>query len=121
MVPENIFGAPPAADYSTAGPFLFATINTSGQIATVAAAGAAADGILDNAPTAAGTGRMVWGGVRKIQAGTGGLALGDRVGSDANGKGVKDTTTAHFTMGICVKAAAAGAIAEILWSPTKNT
>lgn len=121
MVPENIWSGPAAADYSSTGPFLFATVNSTGQVATIGSAGVQADGVLDNAPTATENGRLVFGGVRKIQAGTGGLALGDRVGSDANGKGVHDTTTTHFTMGVCVVAASAGNIAQFIWSPGKVT
>lgn len=112
--PEPIFSLPAAADYSATKP-RFVTPNSSGQFA-LTGAGAQATGVMSNAPKAGDQARCEWGGTMKIEAGTGGLALGDKVASDANGKGVA-TGADKYHMGIVVVPAAAGAVAQFIWSP----
>jgi hypothetical protein len=113
--PENIFSGPAAADYSAAG-YIFGTVDSSGNVAKTGNT-AQAIGVITNAPTSGAQARLNWGGVQKILAGTGGLALGAKVMSDANGKGITATGAGAFYMGICTKAAAATETAEFAWSP----
>jgi hypothetical protein len=117
--PENVWSAPATADYS-ATLYRFVTLASTGKF-TLTGTSAQADGVMGNAPVADAQARVNWGGVQKIEAGTGGLALGDKVYSDTNGKGVAGVATVGaYYMGRCVKAAAAGEVAEMLWSPGSN-
>lgn len=59
-------------------------------------------------------------GISRVIAGTGGLALGDGVVSDANGHGVAATGTAGTLVaanGVCIRPAAAGEQADVLLVP----
>lgn len=114
--PESIYSAPAAADYS-ATLYRFATVDTSGNIATVGSAGAHAVGILSNQPASGEQARIEWDGVHKIEVGTGGLTPGQTVSSDATGKGVHDTTSGHSYMGLSLGTYAAGDVGIMLWSP----
>jgi len=117
--PDPTWSAPATADYS-ATYYRFVTLAAAGTY-TLTGASAKADGVMSNAPAAGEQARCVWGAVHKIEAGTGGLAIGDLIYSDANGKGVHNVATAGaFFMGRCVKAATAGNIAEFTWGPGSN-
>ena len=113
--PENVWSAPAAADYS-ATLYRFVRLISTGKFQQIGTAGLQADGVMGNSPEADEQARVNWGGVQKIEAGTGGIALGDLVASDNAGKGVV-TGADKYHMGRCVKAAAAGEVGEILWSP----
>ena len=76
-------------------------------------------GISQNDPKSGGELAVRVLGRSKITAGSGGLAVGDEVGTDAAGRGVKVNPTitgadfGKWSMGICSHAAAAGEIAGI--------
>lgn len=117
--PEPIYSAPADADYS-ATIARFVTIKNDGDI-VLAGAGAQADGVMYNAPKQGEQARLEAIGTHRIEAGAGGLAVGDKVYSDASGKGVAGVATAGaYYMGKVTKAAAAGAIAQFFWSPGSN-
>ncbi len=83
-----------------------------------AVAGAAALNVIGVAAHDAAIGDTVTyfkNGVQRITAGTGGLNAGDLVKSDANGNGVTATPTTDIaaTVGVCIQAAAAGAVALV--------
>lgn len=117
--PENIYSAPADADYS-ATVARFVTQKSDGDL-VLAGASALAIGVMYNAPAAGAQARADWGGVQRIECGAGGLAVGDKVYSDANGKGVAGVATAGaFFMGVCTQAGAAGEVAQFVWSPGSN-
>jgi hypothetical protein len=113
--PENFTSLPAAADYSAITKPRFAVPNGTGKMA-LCGAGAIAAGIMDNAPKADEPARIEWGGVQKVEAGTGGLALGAKVASSATGTGVTAGADTYF-MGIVTLAAAEGAVAKFTWTP----
>jgi hypothetical protein len=106
---------PAAADYSATVARLV-VVNGSGQIATGAAGSPDVVGVMYNAPNTGEQARVEKGSVDRIEAGTGGLALGNKIKSDANGKGVNAATTGDQYHGICICAAAAGEIALFVWA-----
>jgi hypothetical protein len=117
--PEEIYSAPAAADYS-ATIARFVTVNSSG-LAVLAGTSAHALGVMYNAPIAAELARIDAGGTHRIEAGSGGLALGDKVYSDSTGKGVAGIATAGaWFAGVVTLAAAAGAVAQFFWGPSTN-
>lgn len=117
--PEPIFSAPAAADYS-ATVARFVEFNSSGQLVLCGIHNRAL-GVMYNAPAAAEQARCEAVGTHRIEAGTGGLALGDKVYSDAAGKGVAgDAGAGAAYMGTCTVAAAAGNIAQFFWAPGSN-
>lgn len=117
--PESIFSAPAAADYS-ATLYRFVTIDTSGNMAT-SGAGGEAIGVMSNAPASGAQGRCEWDGTHRIEVGTGGLTLGAKVYSDANGKGVTGVATAGAPwFGICTVAGLAGEVAQFVWKAGYN-
>ncbi len=117
--PENTWSAPATADY-TATLYRFVTMASTGKY-TLTGTSAAADGVMGNSPDLDEPARCEWGGVQKVEAGTGGLAFGDKIYSDSTGKGVAGVATAGaFFMGRCVKAAAAGSVADFTWGPGSN-
>lgn len=77
------------------------------------------DGVSQNNPKSGGELAIRALGRSKITAGTGGLALGDQVGTDTAGRGIKKTVNAtgadlgDWVLGTCVKAAAVGELADI--------
>ena len=76
-------------------------------------------GVSQNDPKSGGELQVRALGRSKITCGTGGLAIGDDVGSDSAGRGVKKTATTtganlgDFVMGICTGAGAVGEIGQI--------
>lgn len=76
-------------------------------------------GISQNDPKSGGELQVRALGRSKIVAGSGGMALGDEIGSDSAGRGVKKTATTtganlgDFVMGICTGAAAVGETGQI--------
>lgn len=71
-------------------------------------------GVSQNDPKSAGELSVMLLGRTKIVAGSGGIAIGDEVGADSAGRGVKKSATqtgaqlGDWVMGVCVCAAAAG-------------
>lgn len=113
--PECFTSLPAAADFSAIPLPRFVTANGAGKFA-LCGAGAAAEGVMDNQPKADEPARAEWSGTQKVEAGAGGLALGARVASDANGKGVAVAADQYY-MGRVTVAAAAGAVAQFIWNP----
>lgn len=79
-------------------------VNTAGEAAVAGAAGVAL-GVLQNDPGAAGTASIMVQGVSRVRAGAA-IALGAKVGSDANGK-ARTAITGDTILGIALEAAAA--------------
>ena len=75
-------------------------------------------GVLQDKPQAVGASAPVAiRGVSLVTTGTGGLAAGDAVKVDANGKGVTATVGSdadNLIVGVCLAAAAAGGLASVL-------
>lgn len=104
---------PSNADLSTKQ-YLFVELDSSGKVSACNSAGELAIGVLQNKPAAADRDALVgFIGVSKVVAGSGGLASNAKVTTDNTGKGVTAASTNHV-LGICVKGAAAGEIAEVL-------
>lgn len=84
-----------------------------------AASGRVPVGVSQNNPPSGGELQVRALGRSKITVGAGNLALGDEVGSDSAGRGVKKAGTltgaqlGDFVMGICVKAGSTGELADI--------
>lgn len=117
--PEPIFSGPANADYS-ATIARFVTVNNTGKV-VLTGASAHAMGVMYNAPVLDEQARVDAVGTHRIEAGVAGLALGDKVYSDATGKGIAGVATVGaFFMGICTLAAAAGAVAQFFWAPGSN-
>lgn len=116
--PEPIYSDAATADYSaTTARFV---VIASGGI-TLCGASALADGLMYNAPASGDQARVEAIGTHRVEAGAGGLAKGDKVYSDATGKGITGVATAGaFYMGKCTKAAAAGEVAQLFWGPGSN-
>jgi hypothetical protein len=111
-------GLPGSADpnYGKAGCFVKVTGEHTAGLAT-----AATDlivGVLENKPQHVGDAASIAVfGVVLVQTGTGGLNAGDAVKSDANGKGVTATVGTDNFQGICIRSAAAGALAMVYLLP----
>lgn len=97
------------ADLS-AGQYLFVT--SDGDEVSVAGNGDAAIGVLLNNPVAADAASVATGGEPNVYVGTGGLAIGNEVASDADGKAVVAAST-DVILGVARTAAAAGGLAMI--------
>lgn len=84
-----------------------------------AASGRVPVGVSQNDPKSGGELSVRMWGRTKITAGSGGMAIGDEIGSDTAGRGVKKTATTtganlgDFVKGICTHAAAAGELGGI--------
>jgi hypothetical protein len=50
-----------------------------------------------------------------LEIGTGGCSAGDRLASDANGKGVVTTTNGHWLHAVAEEAASAGELCKVRW------
>lgn len=112
--PEPYFSLPAAADYS-AVEHRFMTVNNAGKFVLAGAGSADVVGVMSTPkPKADEQCRVEKGYVDKITAGAGGLALGDKIASDANGKGVAAGAATEYH-GLCVVPAAANAIAQFIW------
>lgn len=105
---------------TASGQFLF--VKGNGTLDTFVHCNADNDkpiGISQNDPINGGELSIMALGRSKIVAGVGGLALGNEVGTDTAGRGIaKNTTTTgsdlgDMVMGVCVKAALVGEIADI--------
>lgn len=101
--PVLTISLPASADLS-AEQLKFVVNNGSGA-AAVAGAAASALGVIQNNPTAAGTASIMVLGVSRVRAGAA-IAVGAKLGSDANGKAVT-ATTGDTILGIALEAAAA--------------
>lgn len=100
----------------------------AGQIKQSTAAARALVGVSEQA-SSGGSGstasvqvHTVPGGIYKVEVGTGGVTAGDQVASDATGKAVTFTdagtgSAVKTIAGIAMSTAAAGELAEILYSP----
>ena len=90
---------------------------SSGEVVVATAATDAIIGVTENACEA---GEVVSvrllnaGGTAKIEAGTGGWTVGQFITSDGNGHGVDTTTAGNLIVGIALKAADAGDLAEVM-------
>jgi hypothetical protein len=115
--PEPIWSGPAAADYSAVTKPRYVVINSSGEVALVGTATIHMVGTSE-CGVAAGVQLRVNGlvGTHRVEAGSGGLAVGDKVASTNVGKGVVATADDYFA-GVCVKAAADGEIAEVFSAP----
>lgn len=83
-----------AADFSSAGQYLFGTVNSSGQIA-VAGTDGRTDGIIQDNPDAADRATQVGiNGVSLLELG-GTITAGGTVKSDSAGKGVSGATNSR--------------------------
>lgn len=101
--PVLTISLPSSADLET-HQHKFVVDNGSGQ-AAVAGAAAAALGVLQNDPGANGTAAIMVQGVSRVRAGAA-IAVGSKVGSDANGK-ARVATSGDTILGIALEAAAA--------------
>lgn len=90
--------------------YLFVT--SDGDEVTVTGAGEAATGVLFNDPVSGDAATVVRGGELNVWVGTGGVAVGDKVASDAAGKAVV-AGTGDVILGEVRVAAAAGGLAMI--------
>lgn len=114
---DGIYSLPAAADYSAVLRPRLVAINTSGQYA-LCGLGAKPDAVGDNFPVASGAqlrGVALRGIVKKLEVGTGGVTLGAKVSSDANGKIVLSVTSGHEYIGKALRAGAAGDVVEVLF------
>lgn len=110
----GISGMPGSASPNYGKQFCFVKVTGSHQAGLGTAATDAVVGVLQNKPQHVGNASEVAiSGVSLIQVGTGGLNPGDRVTSDANGKGITAASgTAAF--GIAIEAGVAGAVTPVL-------
>lgn len=101
-----------AAGDLSAKQYHFGVINSSGQIAAVSVAGAAADGVILNAPAAQGRATTVAkvGRVKVVAAGN--INAGANVASDNAGKAVTASST-NIILGKALEAAAANQVITI--------
>jgi hypothetical protein len=105
----------PASGDLSASQYCFVEVNSSGQ-AAVLGAGLAADGILQNDPTAAGrAAEVAISGVVKVKCG-GVVTRGGPVASDAAGKAV-NAATGNIILGTALETGANGAIIAMLFHP----
>ena len=113
-----------SADLSTKQFFLVKRHTVEGQCAIVAAAADIPIGILQNKPAAAGrAAEVVIAGRSKAQVeATTDIAIGDRLGPDANGRLIKRTTDKDVVCAIAEQAATAvtGEIIEVTVFPAYN-
>ncbi len=100
----------------SADQFKFVVVASDGQIDLVGGAGADADGVLLNDPSAAGqAATMQYAGRAKIRVGVGDLVAGVKVQSDALGLAITAASGDHV-LGKCLVGAVAGELAEVLLS-----
>lgn len=91
--------------------YRFGVVAADGQVDPVGTAGADADGVIMNKPTAAGQPtQLAVGGVAKVVVGTGGVTAGAKLQSDATGKAITAASTKH----VVGKALATGAAGDII-------
>lgn len=104
----------PASGDLSSSQNLFVDVNTSGQAAVVASAGAKGVGVLENDPAAAGRDAAVAiAGKAKVVCGAA-VTAGSKVQSDANGKAITAASGDHV-FGVAVSTTtAAGQYVEVL-------
>lgn len=107
---EDTYSLPAAADLRTKQ-FQAVVINGSALIA-LCGAGALPESVLQNVPASGAMALLVTRSryVGKILLGTGGITLGAKMVSDANGKGIAGATTGHKYFAKALQAGAAGDI-----------
>lgn len=104
---------PAAADLS-ASQYRFVDVNSSGQAAVVASAGAKGVGVLSNKPLGVGQAATVdYSGVTKVVTGSGGLTAGNKVQSDASGGAIVAASGDHV-FGIALKTTVENELCPIL-------
>jgi hypothetical protein len=114
--PDRITSLPADADYS-ATVARFVAVKNNGN-AVLCGNGAHGVGVMYNSPAAGELARIESGNAgNEIEVGATPLALGDKVMSDANGKGIPAVGAGAFFFGQVTKAGAAGGIAEFIWAP----
>ncbi len=105
-------GVPASADLS-ASQFCFVVVNANGQLA-LPAAGGDAEGILQDKPNGAGViGEVGILGISKLVVGAAGVAAGDLLATDANGKAVT-AASANKILGRALATGGAGTIIPAL-------
>lgn len=105
----------PASGNLSASQYCFVEVNSSGQ-AALCGAGAAADGILQNDPNAAGrAAEVAIGGIVRVKCG-GAVTRGGAVASDAAGKAV-NAATGNIILGTALETGSDGAIIAMLFHP----
>ena len=110
---------PASADLSS-NQFKFMLVDSSGELALVAAAGGDSDGVLLNAPAAQGRpGELGYLGRLKVIIGTGDLTAGDKVQSDATGLAITAASGDHV-LGKCLVGGVAGELGEVLFGASKH-
>lgn len=105
---------PAAADYSAIKWPRLVVTNTSGEYATCGV-GAMPHGVGQNFPLKQGEqlrASSIEGREEKCEVGAGGVTVGAKVYSDANGKLVVSATVGHIPVGIALEAAANGEVAK---------
>lgn len=96
-------------------------VTSDGDEVTATGAGLAATGVLFNAPTSADAATVVRGGEVNVFVGTGGLAVGDEVAADADGKAVV-AVSGDVIIGEARTAAAANGLATVtFYGPAQTT
>jgi hypothetical protein len=100
-----------AADLS-AKQFYIVKLTADESVNVGSSAGEAVFGVLQNDPASGAAAIVRVGGVSKVLCGTGGLSAQDLVQTDAAGKGIT-ATSGDYSVGVCVKGAAAGEYATI--------
>lgn len=119
MATENTVVAVPmpvAADYSSAGQYLFVDVNSSGQAVVIAAQGVNAIGVLQDNPAAAGrVGRIAVGGMIKVMSGDT-ITAGNRITSGADGR-AEVAATGDFVLGTAMVSSVDGDIMTMLFQP----
>lgn len=70
-------------------------------------------GVLQNRPKEGFPATISLGGVMKVRAG-GTIAVGNAIGSDANGKAINQTTSGRYAIGIALEAGVANQMVQIL-------
>ncbi len=104
------------ADLSTKQHFIV-DVSADKTVILASVAGQAALGVLVNDPVSGAAARVRTGGVSKVEVGTGDLAAGDQVQTDATGAAIA-AATGDWTLGMCLIGASAGELATILVAPS---
>lgn len=109
----TVITAPANGDLSSSQ-FRLVDINSSGNVAVVASAGAKGVGVLMNKPSAAAEdAEVAVAGVAKVVIGSGGVTAGNKVQSDASGGAIVASTSDHV-FGTAMESVAAGAVGAVL-------
>lgn len=108
----------PASGNLSSSQYRCIVINTSGQVAAVSSAGAKADGVLQNKPSAAGReAAYAYAGVTKVEAGAAIASAGLDLTTDSVGR-VVTATTGDVVVGRSRAAASgSGSIISMLLNP----